>query len=152
MFLENICNFKHTIVSQGVIFTSTDSDKPVMAISVEDIGKASAAILVDSEKHANETISLISCRVTFSDIAKALSKALGKEVKHVQVPCEATKKGMLGAGFEEWRAESMVEMTKLVNSSVPAVSEGDVGVCSRLTGEQALDLRQWITKHIAAFQ
>lgn len=54
-------------------------------ITVEDAGKAAAAVLADPTKHADKTYTVASDRQSMGEIAIAFSKVLGKEVKYVQI-------------------------------------------------------------------
>ncbi len=145
--------YKSTIAAQGTMYNPTDPDKPFTIIAVEDIGKASAAILVNPEKYANKTVTLVSDLRTYNDVAKAFSEALGKEIKYLRVPYEAAKKGMMGGGIPEWQAEGVIELSKLIDASSPALSsDRDLGLYKQITGEDPTDLKKWVTKYSAAFQ
>lgn len=152
MFVDNYLSMRGSIVGQGMVYNPTDPDKPVAAVVVEDIGKASAAILVNPERHANETITIVGFCHTFNDFIRELSEALGKEIKYVRVPYEAAKKGMMAAGMQEFQVEGMVELFKLIDASSPTVTESHSGVYKDLTGEEPMSLKQWVAKHAGQFQ
>lgn len=151
-FMENFWAFRESIVTQGNIYSPNDPTKPFSVIVVEDAGKAGAAILVDPTKHANKAYNLVSDRVTYGEVADGFSKALGKEVKYVRVPYEATKQAMFTQGMEDWQVNGLLEALELIDSGSPAVDIPDISAFHRITGEQPTDLKAWIAKHSSGFQ
>ena len=59
-FIDNYLQFKDSIKEQGAIYCQVDGSKPFISVVVSDIAKASAVILVNPEKHVNETYEIIS--------------------------------------------------------------------------------------------
>ena len=151
-FMENYLLFKDSIVGQGAIYNPADPDKPFQTVSSEDAGKASATILAHPEKFVNKTVNIISHQDTYSDFAKAISEALGREVKYIQVPYEATRKIFMDIGFPEWRANAIVELYKLIDSSSPTMTGMESGAFENITGEEPTDLKKWVAKHAVEFQ
>ena len=152
-FFENLRGFKDTIVKEGTIYSPIDPDKPFAEVAaVEDGGSASADILANSSSYVDKAITIISGRQTFAEIAQDFSAALGKEVKYVQIPYEAARKFSLEAGIPEWQANAIVQFQKLVDSSNPVVSSGDVQTFTAITGEQPTDLKKWLAKYVGDFQ
>lgn len=49
--------------------------------------------------------------VGFADVARTLSKVIGKDVKYVAVPHEAAKQGMVSMGIPEWIADGYAELS-----------------------------------------
>ncbi len=67
------------------------------------------------------------------------SEALGKEIKYVRVPYEATKQGMMAAGVPEWQAEGFIEQLMIIDASTR--KECDAAVFKQITGEEPTDLK-----------
>ena len=151
-FLENLWGFKSTIVGQGTIFCPADPDKPLSSIAVEDAGVASAVILADPAKHAGKTYNLVSDRQTFGDFARAFSKVLGKEIKYVRVPYDATKQKLIGAGIPEWKADAFLELNKLLDNDAPEINIPDVTDYETITGEKGTTYSDWIAKYAPGFR
>ena len=152
IFMENYFQFKNSILGQGIIFSPVDPDKVFQPVSVEDIGKASAAILVNSDKYVNKIITIVSDSQTYGGFTRALSEVLGKEIKYVRVPYEAAKKGFTDLGVPEWQADGILEILKLIDSASPLVTKNDIGLYKTITGEEPTDLKKWLAKNSAAFQ
>lgn len=151
-FVDNYWAFKDPIVGKSSIFSPVDPTKPFTPIVVEDAGKAAAAILVNPEKHASKTYSIISDRHSFNDVAVAFSEALGKQITYVKVPYDAAKQSFLQAGLPEWRADAIVELYKHIDSGSPVTNEADTGDFTRITGEQPTNLKAWVAKVAEAFK
>ena len=48
--------------------------------------------------------------IGFAEIAAAIGKAIGRDVKYVPVPHEAAKQSMLGMGVPEWVVDGFIEL------------------------------------------
>ena len=151
-FVENLWLFKDSIVGQGAIYYPVDPDKPYTSVVVEDAGKAAAAILVDPSKHAGKTYTLVSHRNTYSDVAQGFSEVLGKEITYNRVSYEAGKEAFLGMGLEEWLADGVLELYKLLDSGAPETNIADMSDYEKITGEKPTSLKAWITKYAPGFQ
>ena len=151
-FVENLWLFKDSIAGQGAIYYPVDPDKPYTSVAVEDVGKAGAAILADPSKHAGKKYTLVSDRNTYNDVAKGFSEALGKEVKYNRVSYEAGKQTFLGMGLEEWLADGVLELYKLLDSGAPETNIADTSDYEKITGEKPTSLKAWIEKYAPGFQ
>jgi uncharacterized protein YbjT (DUF2867 family) len=63
-------------------------DKPLPSIAVEDIGKAAYAIFKRGQEFINKTVAIAGEHLTGQQMARALTKALGQEVRYNNVPPE----------------------------------------------------------------
>ena len=99
-FTQNFMGMAKMIVDQGTIFFALGDAKLPM-IDVHDIAETVAKVLANPAPHAGKTYTLTGASaVGVADVAAALSKALGKEVKYQPVPVEAAVENMakMGAG------------------------------------------------------
>ena len=79
-------------------------------IDIRDIAEAAHAVLT-TEGHEGKTYVLTGPEsISFHDVARALSGALGKEVSYVDVPPEAGKEAMMGMGLPEWIVDGFMEL------------------------------------------
>ena len=152
MFMENLhWFFKDTIVEKQTVCNPVDPDKPFAAIAIEDIGKASAAILVDPDTYSNKTLTLVGECHTYNDFIMELSAVLGKKIKYIKVSYETAAKGMIDARIPEDCQTEVTELMKLVDASSPVVTESHQGLYLQITGEEPTSLKKWITKHAEYF-
>ena len=152
MFVDNYWGLKGGIVGQSSIFSPVDPTKPFATVVVEDAGKAAAAILADPQKHAGKSYIIISESHTYNDVAAAFSEVLGKEVKYVRVPYEATKKTMTDKGVPEWLVPLLMQAYQLIDSGSPIMNPAKISDFTDITGEQPSTLKSWVRKYGSGFQ
>ena len=152
LFMENFFSFKDSIIGQSMLPNAQSPDKKFVLTAVEDMGKASAKILVNPQKYTNQTVSIIGDFCSYSDLIEALSEALGREIKYVHLPYDVARKGMLDAGVPEAQTNSWFEMVALLDASSPAMVDTHPGVFKGITGDEPLSLKEWVKKNIAVFQ
>lgn len=70
-------------------FYTNAGDVAHSAQDVNDIGAAAAVIFEDPQKYAGKTVPVVAERITFKQIADAISDVTGKQLKFVNVPDEA---------------------------------------------------------------
>ena len=151
-FHELYLGFIDTIKGAGAIYGPLDPTKQVARVSAADIGKASAAVLVNPTKHADKTYDIISDRHTYGDVAAAFGEALGKTVTYNRVPYDAAKQGALDMGMLEWEVEGLMELFKLIDSASPVINPQDISHFHQITGEEPINLRAFVAQVKAAFQ
>ncbi len=107
-FMQGTMMAAQTVASEGVVYMPFKDGKVGM-IDVRDIVDVAVKVLTE-DGHEGKTYTLTGpASISFHDVAAALSKALGKEVKYVDVPLEAGREGMIGMGLPEWIADAMSE-------------------------------------------
>ncbi|MCO6490694.1 MAG: SDR family oxidoreductase [Phaeodactylibacter sp.] len=110
-FMQNLLGNIPTIQGQGAMY-SNNGDAKIPLIDARDIGAVAAAALTE-EGHDGKTYTLTGpAAVSFQDVADAIGKAVGKAVQFVNVPDDAAKQGLMGAGFPEWLADDLVTLNQ----------------------------------------
>ncbi len=110
-FMQNTLMLAQTVASDGAVYVPMKEGKLGM-IDVRDIVDVAAKVLTE-DGHEGKTYALTGpASISFHDIAAGLSKALGKEVKYVDVPLEAAREAMLGMGLPEWIVDALNEYNK----------------------------------------
>ncbi len=103
-------------------------------IDARDVAEAVSMVLT-SEGHEGKSYLLTGPdSISLSDVAETLSKVLEKEVKYVNVPPEAAKEGMLGAGVPEWIADGILEGSLAMSQGLADYTTDDF---EKLTGHRA---------------
>ncbi len=107
-FMQNTLMAAQTVASEGVVYMAV-KDAKMGIIDFRDIADVAAKVLTEAG-HEGKTYGLTGpASISYHDIAAGLSKALGKEVKYVDVPLEAAREAMVGMGLPEWMADAMTE-------------------------------------------
>jgi len=80
-------------------------------IAGQDIAAEAARVISDTTWKGKHTLQLDGAAdVSFDEAATAIGKAIGREVKHVEVPLNQAQEGMVAKGLSE---EYVKEMLKL---------------------------------------
>jgi len=108
-FMQNIFMQMHTIKENGCFYHSIGETKLPM-IDTRDIAQASFECLVRDDLD-NKTYSITGPEsISYSDMAKSLSEALGREIKYINIPHEAHNRGLKEAGIPIWLADDLTLM------------------------------------------
>jgi len=108
LFMQGLLAFRATIIGQGKFFAAI-GDAKISAIDVRDIAAAGTAALVE-EGHQGRTYNLTGPQaLSHGEMAEKLSGALGRRVEFVDVPPEAMRQALIGAGLPVWQADGVIE-------------------------------------------
>ncbi len=104
-FMQVTMMAAQTVASEGVVYMPFKDGKIGM-VDVRDIVDVAVKVLTE-DGHEGKTYTLTGpASISFHDVAAGLSKALGKEVKYVDVPLESGREGMISMGLPEWTADA----------------------------------------------
>ena len=146
-FMQNTLMAAQTIASDGAVYMPMKEGKLGM-IDVRDIVDVAAKVLTE-DGHEGKTYGLTGpASISYQDIAAALSKALGKEVKYVDVPLEAGREGMVGMGLPEWFADAMTEYNTAFGKGYGDFTAPDV---EEITGHPARSYETFARDFAQAF-
>ncbi len=110
-FMQNLLGNIPTIQGQGAMY-SNHGEARVPLIDARDIGAVAAAALTE-EGHDGKAYTLTGpAAVSYQEVAGAIGRAIGKEVHFVNVPDQAARQGLMGAGFPEWLADDLVTLSQ----------------------------------------
>ena len=73
-------------------------------------------VLQGPGKHAGRTYHISSAPYSQRALAAAFSDKLGRAVEYVQVPEEGVVAALKGLGMEQWQAEGIIELNRLVSA------------------------------------
>ncbi|WP_055494239.1 NmrA/HSCARG family protein [Streptomyces sp. TP-A0356] len=85
-FFDNALGGVERIIDSGVLDLPLPSDRPLQQLDRPDLGAFAAAVLLDPAPYAGRRIELAGDAPTPAQMAAVLSEALGREVRHEQVP------------------------------------------------------------------
>jgi uncharacterized protein YbjT (DUF2867 family) len=108
LFMQGLLAFGASIKSTGKFFAAAGEAK-VSVVDVRDNAAAAAAALSEPG-HEGLIYDLTGPEaLTHAEMAAHLSEAVGRPVNFVDVPPEAMRDALLGAGFSVWQAEGLIE-------------------------------------------
>jgi uncharacterized protein YbjT (DUF2867 family) len=137
------------MVKQTRGFLTSAGEGQIGMIDARDVAGAACTIATAPTAHAGQTYCLTGPDlITYTDIAKELSAALGHEIEYRQIPTDEHRAAMIRAGVPEAVATSNAQAFRLIAEGDAAWLTGDVAT---LTGAAPRNLHTFITEHIAAF-
>ena len=124
-FMQNTMMAAETVASDGAVYMPMKDGKIGM-IDVRDIVDVAAEVLIE-DGHQGKTYVLTGpLSISFYEVAAELSKAVGKEVKYVDVPLEASREAIIGMGMSEWFADALNEYSKAFSQGLGDFTTLDV--------------------------
>ncbi|MDA9406182.1 SDR family oxidoreductase [Bradyrhizobium sp. CCBAU 45384] len=139
-FMQNFSNFNsHTIRDHGA-FYGPHGDGKTAYVDARDIAKVAYQVLTE-DGHENKAYYLSGPEaLSGAEVADILSAATGKAIRYIDVPVEAARASMLGAGMPAVIVEGLLEHYRTMKLGFTARVSSSV---EEITGRKAT--------HFAAF-
>jgi uncharacterized protein YbjT (DUF2867 family) len=108
LYFQGLLALQPMIAAEGH-FVAPIGDARVSAVDVRDIA-AVAAIALTEESHDGKIYTITGpAAMTHTEIASALSRAIGRRVAFVDVPSDAFAAALKAAGVPPWQVDGLVE-------------------------------------------
>ncbi|MCC7479320.1 SDR family oxidoreductase [bacterium] len=152
-FMQNFLGMAGSIREQGAFYAPAGEGRAAF-IDTRDIGAAAAAVLgvpeADGGVHKGREYTLTGPEaLTHGDVARLLSEATGRQISFVDVPLEAMRQNLLGAGLPEAMAEALVDLMQNVQQTSRSAEIGPD--LERLIGRPAQSFAAFAARHAADF-
>jgi uncharacterized protein YbjT (DUF2867 family) len=148
-FMQNIVTYNSQTIRAAGAFYAAMGDARVSLVDVRDVGDATAAILGKPDAHLGRIYELNGPEaVTNGEIAARISSAIGREIAYIDIPEEAQRQAMLGAGMPQWQVTAILELQEYYCTG--ACAEVD-DLIAELLGRPARTLDAYLNENIAAF-
>lgn len=111
-FMDNLLTYFPVTEQDGslVVAMALPSDRTLAMVSVEDIGRAAAAVFAAPEQHRDAVIDLVADTASPSEMAAEIGESVGKPAMAVEVPMEAIEEAWpQGVGLYRWLATKAEE-------------------------------------------
>jgi uncharacterized protein YbjT (DUF2867 family) len=143
-FMQNTLGFAPAIAGQGVFYTPPSAAIPV--VDVRDIAAVACAVLRENG-HEGHTYTITGPEpLTYAQMGEKIGAAIGKPVRHVEVPPDAARAGMLEAGMPEWIVGGLLELyAHLGGEKVSRVTE-------QIAGKSPITFDEFARDHAAVFR
>ena len=110
-FMDNLLRQVESIRDRGVFFTPVSGDRKLPSCATRDIAAAAARLLLDDSWSGSGHVAVLGPEdLSFDDIAQIMSEVLGQPVRYQQIPAEALKNRLTGAGMSDAMAQATVDM------------------------------------------
>ena len=144
-FMQNVWMSIPTIKEQNTIYYGIGDGKLGM-IDVRDIADVAVKILLNGS-HQGETLNPTGPEaITFTQVAEAISKFLGKEVTYINVTYEQVKQSIIEMGWGEWGGQVMHDYAKAFTEGWGDFTTDDV---EKVTGNKSRSIDQFVNEVLA---
>ena len=132
-FMQNVVTYMGPTIRAESAFYSAAGDGRIAHVDVRDIAAVAVAALT-RPGHDGKAYSLTGSEaLTYDEVAAELSRALGRTIRHVNLPPEDYRAGMLAEGLPEQLADAMTDLERLYREGQASEVSGDVKL---VTGQE----------------
>lgn len=147
-FMQNCLMFAGMIRTQGVFYASLGDGK-VSYVDARDVADVAFSALTENG-HEGRAYDITGPEaLSYDDVARELSSALGRDVKYVDVPMDTAREAMIGMGMKEWLANALVQLFDLYRKGG---AERVADTVRNITGHQPITFSQFAKDYAGAFQ
>lgn len=122
-FMQNMLNVVQTIQAENKFFMPMGEGQ-VGAIDVRDVAEAVLCILTNPGHESKHYDISGPGLLSFADMAKQFSQALGRHIEYVNVPNEDFKREMSKWGMDTWYTEAVSELFQGISENRSAFLTG----------------------------
>jgi uncharacterized protein YbjT (DUF2867 family) len=110
-FMDNLLRQVQSIRNQGMFFLPISGDRKLPSCATRDIAATAARLLLDDSWSGQGHVAVLGPEdLSFNDMAQIMSEVLGQPVRFQQIPAQALKDRLTGAGMSEAMAQGTVDM------------------------------------------
>ncbi len=147
VFMQNFLDQAAAVAHDAL--PGPDGTPRVSFIDAQDIGRVSAAALVEPELPGEILEATGPEALTWFDVAARMSEVLGRPIKHYPAAPEVIRQGLLAMGRPEWQVEHALELSALFTDPRAAEITDTV---PRVTGRAPSTLTAFLERHIDDFR
>ena len=141
-FMQNLFMSVPTIQSQGNMYWGM-GEGSIGLIDVRDIADSLVALGAYGGHHGQVYIQTGPESLTFAEMAKTISKAIGKPVNYSAIPVEAVGEAIRGFGMGDWFAQVMMDYSRAYARGWGDFVNGNV---EAITGNPARSFSQFVNE------
>ena len=110
-FMDNLLRQVESIRNRGMFFTPISGERKLPSCATRDIAATAARLLLDDSWSGPGHAAVLGPEdLSFNDMAQIMSEMLGQPVRYQQIPAEALKNRLTGAGMSDAMAQATVDM------------------------------------------
>jgi len=147
-FMQNTLMFAGGIAKDGTMYAPMKEGK-ISLVDTRDIATVAARALTESG-HEGKAYDITGPEaLSFSEIARKIGAATGKNVRYVDVSPDDARKAMLGMGMKDWMVDAMMALYGVFSAGRAAAV---TNVVPRVTGVPARSFDHFATEHAHIFK
>jgi uncharacterized protein YbjT (DUF2867 family) len=110
-FMDNLLRQVESIKNRGVFVTPVSGDRKLPTCATRDVAAVAARLLLDDSWGGARHVAVLGPEdLSFNDMAQIMSEVLRKPVRYRQIPAQALKDRLTGAGMSDAMAQGTVDM------------------------------------------
>ena len=110
-FMDNLLRQVPAIKDRGVFVTPISGDRKLPSCATRDIAAAAARLLLDGSWSGAGHVAVLGPEdLSFNEMAQIMSEVLSQPVRYQQIPGQALKDRLTGAGMSDAMAQATVDM------------------------------------------
>jgi uncharacterized protein YbjT (DUF2867 family) len=146
-YMTNLLGSADAIKNTDMLFAPV-GDAQVAMIDPRDVAAVAARALTEDGHLGNSYVLTGPQAITFGDVAAHLSEVTGRSITFVDVPEEAAREQLNGAGLPEFLVELIIGSCRALRAGVAAEVTDEV---RKLTGRTARGFAEFARDHAAWF-
>mmetsp|Transcript_16840 Transcript_16840/g.31175 ORF Transcript_16840/g.31175 Transcript_16840/m.31175 type:complete len:327 (+) Transcript_16840:60-1040(+) len=150
MFLENMFMHGQSVAKDKRICDPRKPSEEISFVTLEDVGKCAAEILINPSNHINRTYKLVSGKFSMNDMSESLSKILHKKIGVKETSWNQFRRHYLDdAKIPKWQADGTIEWMKCDRKVW--ISGEDQETIKNITGDNPVTLHQFVAQNASVF-
>jgi uncharacterized protein YbjT (DUF2867 family) len=125
-FMENVLSSLPTIASDGAIYAAMPGSATAEQVATADIAEAAAHYLLRGPRGHHAVDIFGPENITVDQVAATVGEAIGKPVRHMQIPPDALKAALTSAGLSADLASELVELQQAMADGLLREGVGDL--------------------------
>lgn len=135
-FMENVLSSLPAIKADGAIYSTIPSNVTADQVATADIAMAAAHYLLRGPRGHHVVDVFGPESVSFGQVAAAVGDAIGKPVRHVQIPPDALKEALTSAGLSADLAAQLIELQQALADGLLRECAGNLRWKGKITFTQ----------------
>ncbi len=149
LFMDNLRAHAGTVKEENIICDPRNPRAQFASVSLEDVGKCAADILIDPLPHHGQTYNVVSQKFSMIDLSQSMSKVLHRNIKVREISWQRFKEALLGNRIPEWQIDGLIEW--LDGNYDHRLHQGDLETIQDITGERPNTLDFFLAVNASQF-
>jgi len=150
MFMDNIYAHADTIKNENRICDPRNPRAQFASLSLQDLGRCAADILMEPKPHYGKTYNLVSQKFSLIDLSQSFSSILDRDIKVREISWNRFRQALLATEIPEWQIDGLVEW--LDSNHDRRIHQGDLENIQEISGEKPSTLDFFLTMNAPHFR
>jgi uncharacterized protein YbjT (DUF2867 family) len=149
MFMDNIFAHVDTIKKENRICDPRNPRVQFASLSLHDLARCAADILLDPLPHYGKTYNLVSQKFSMIDLSQSMSSILKRDVKVREISWNHFREALVASQIPEWQIDGLVEW--LDSNHDRRLHHGDLENIFEISGEKPSTLNFFLAVNAPQF-